>query len=162
MSNRSLDWHRAHDHRVQDPDRNSLRDHGDGSPQAGQFVESSIRGAPWRRKMPAIQGRDLRDTYSSPTSSISGRARRRQGQRSNLAARAPLHALVRRRQRCECSWYQSSSSIEASSRLRSQIRAARNERDIGLVNGANDPRVRRMTECRKSSRRVIAIGASAG
>ena len=30
------------------------------------------------------------------TSSISGRARRRQGQRNDLAARAPLHALVRR------------------------------------------------------------------
>ena len=30
------------------------------------------------------------------TSSISGRARRRQGQKSDLAARAPLHALVRR------------------------------------------------------------------
>jgi len=30
------------------------------------------------------------------TSSISGRARRRQGQRSDLGARAPLHALVGR------------------------------------------------------------------
>ena len=34
------------------------------------------------------------------TSSISGRARRRQGQRNDLAARAPLHALVRPRLRC--------------------------------------------------------------
>ena len=35
------------------------------------------------------------------TSSISGRARRRQGQRSDLAARAPLHAPVRRRRKVE-------------------------------------------------------------
>ena len=42
----------------------------------------------------SIQGIHL--TISSPTSSISGRAQRSQGKRNDLAARAPLHALVRR------------------------------------------------------------------
>jgi len=53
------------------------------------------------RCKPTTQKR-LRDTErppnrcSSPTTSISGRARRRQRQRSDLGARAPLHAIVGR------------------------------------------------------------------
>ena len=65
----------------------------------------NARSPPSKRKNPlrgnlhgvTISPRPLRSVEANRgrrTTSISGRARRRQGQRSDLAARAPLHALV--------------------------------------------------------------------
>ena len=67
---------------------------GEAKPTSFGFRSDAEGGEARSVGNPAGGGHQLR---WRPTSSISGRARRRQGQGSDLAARAPLHALVRRR-----------------------------------------------------------------